>query len=225
MSDPRTESNAAQPPPEPSNGGPAGVDATSDEMLLLGARMRDEAALLTLFDRYGGLLYTLALRVVGDRALAEDVTHDVFLRCWHGLDEYDATHGTLPAWLLGIARRRAVDVVRSRQLQPRPPEIEPLTEFGASGPEVPGSEPEASGADDDAPVRARVREALGEIPDSGRAAVELAYFGGLTQAEVAKALGEPDGAVRVRIRDGLRRLRRLLAPVVDDGPGRTGGAP
>lgn len=85
---------------------PADADVTSDEMLLLGARLRDETALGMLYDRYGGLVYALALRIVGDRDLAEEVAHDVLIRCWHDSEQYDRSRGTLPGWLLGMARQR-----------------------------------------------------------------------------------------------------------------------
>ena len=209
MSDPRTELSAAPPPAEPSSGGPAGVDAISDEMLLYGARQRDETALLMLYDRYGGLVYTLALRILGERTLAEEVTQDVFLRCWHGLEEYDATGGTLPVWLLGIARSRAIEALRGHQPDATPREREPLVEAGQRQPEV-------SERTDDVALRGMVQEALAELSEPQRAAIESAYYGGLTQTDVAARLGEPPGAVKNGIRDGVRRLRRLLAPIVDD---------
>src|SRR6185436_5106605 len=127
MSDPRTEPGTAQPPVQPSSGGPAGADASSDEMLLLGARMRDASALGLLFDRYGGLVYTLALRIVGERDLAEEVTQDVFLRCWHGLEQHDPAHGTPGGWLLGVTRGRALERVRGQQLRGGVGEDEPPT--------------------------------------------------------------------------------------------------
>ena len=221
MSDPRTEPSAA-PPVEPSGGGPAantpaGVDATADEALLGGARRRDEAALLGLFDRYGGPLYTLALRIVGDRDLAEEVMQDVFLRCWHGPEEFDAARGTLAGWLLGIARGRAIEVLRGRRSAAGPREQ-------PSSPEFDEHRPEAGDRADDIALRGMVEEALGELAEPQRAAIEQAYYRGLTQAEVADRLGEPPGAVKTRIRDGVRRLRRLLAPIVDDSALR-GGTP
>lgn len=118
MSDPRTEPSAARPPDEPptvpSSSVAGGPELTSDEMLLRGVRLRDETALSMLYDRYGGLVFTLALRVLGDRELAEEVMQDVFLRCWHGLEQYDTARGRLAGWLLGITRNRAIDVLRGR---------------------------------------------------------------------------------------------------------------
>jgi RNA polymerase sigma-70 factor (ECF subfamily) len=217
MSDPRTEPSAAQPPDEPSGSVPDGTEAASDEMLLLGARLRDESALAMLYDRYGGLVFTLALRVLGDRDLAEEVMQDVFLRCWHGLEQYDAARGTLPGWLLGIARNRSIDLLRGRQHQARLREREPLPEPGELEPGTPDRAEEVV-------LRAMVGQALTELSEPQREAIELAYYGGLTQAEVADQLGEPLGTIRTRIRDGLRRLRRMLAPIVDVSAAREGGA-
>jgi RNA polymerase sigma-70 factor (ECF subfamily) len=225
MSEPRIEPSDALPPVEPSSGGPvggvpSGLDATSDETLLQGARQRDETALLGLYDRYGGLVYTLARRIVGERDLAEEVTQDVFLRCWQGLEEHDAARGTLPVWLLGIARSRAFEVLRGRQGQTGRRDGEPLPESG----ERAAHRPEAPVHADDTALGREVGEALAELSEPQRAAVELAYYGGLTQTEVADRLGEPLGAVKTRIRDGVRRLRRLLASIVDDGTVRGGGS-
>ena len=117
MSDPRTESSAAKPPCQPSTEDSTGLAGSSNEMLLHGVRLRDPSALGALFDRHGGLVYTLARRIVGDRDLAEEIALDVFLRCWHGLEQYDPTHGTLPAWLLGVTRGRAVNLLRGRRAE------------------------------------------------------------------------------------------------------------
>jgi RNA polymerase sigma-70 factor (ECF subfamily) len=201
MSDPSTESSAAAP-------SETAVEA-SDEILLLGARFRDEDALTALHDRYGGLVFTLALRIVGDHDLAEEVTQDVFLRCWHGLAQYDSLRGTLPSWLFGITRNRAIGLLRGRQDQAPLREHAPLSDEGTHEPSTPDG-------NDDSPVRAAVGQALAELSGPQREAIELAYYGGLTQTEVADQLGEPPGAVKTRIRDGLRRLRRVLAPMLGD---------
>ena len=143
MSDPRTEPSAARPPDEPptvpSSSVAGGPELTSDEMLLRGVRLRDETALSMLYDRYGGLVFTLALRVLGDRELAEEVMQDVFLRCWHGLEQHVAARGRLAGWLLGITRNRAIDVLRGRQHQARPRESASLPEPGEREPGAPDS--------------------------------------------------------------------------------------
>ena len=217
MSDPRTDPSAARPPDESSIDGPDRGEAASDEKLLLGARLRDESALAGLYDRYGGLVFTLALRIVGDRDLAEEVMQDVFLRCWHGLEQFDASRGSLPGWLLGIARNRAIDVLRGRQHQARLREREPLPEPG-------DWEPATADRSDEVVLYTLVGQALAELSEAQREAIELAYYGGLTQTEVAQQLGEPLGTIKTRIRDGLRRLRRVLAPVVEVASVGEGGA-
>jgi RNA polymerase sigma-70 factor (ECF subfamily) len=209
MSDQHAEPSAAQPPDA--------FELVSDELLLHGVRFRDESALAALYDRYGGLVFTLALRVVGDRALAEEVMQDVFLRCWHGLEQYDASRGRLSGWLLGITRNRAIDVLRGRQHQARLREAEPLPEEGQL-------EPRSPDRAEDVVLYATVGQALAELSEPQREAIELAYYGGLTQAEVAAQLGQPLGTVKTRIRDGLRRLRDLLGPVLDASTAREGGA-
>jgi RNA polymerase sigma-70 factor, ECF subfamily len=181
-----------------------GVPA-SDRLLLLGARRRDEAALAGLYDRYGGLVFTLALRIVGDRDLAEEVMQDVFLRCWHGLDQFDEGRGTLASWLMGITRNRAIDLLRGRQHQARLRENAPLPDTGLA-------EPSTADASEEVVLRETVGRALAELSEPQRQAIELAYYGGLSQSEVAVQLGQPLGTVKTRVRDGLLRLRRILSP-------------
>ena len=217
MSDPHAEPSTIVPEEEPSSRPPTGAPLVSDELLLPGLRMRDEQALGQLYDRYGETVFTLALRVVGDRNLAEEVTQDVFLRCWNGLDQFDATRGTVPAWLFSITRDRAIDAVRGREGRERPDERDTVTAPAASE-AMPRDR-----ADGDA-MRAMVGQALNELAEPQRTAIELAYYGGLTQTEVATRLDQPLRAVKIRIRDGLRRLRRALAPLTERAPARDGGA-
>ena len=129
----------------------------SDHALLCGIQNRDERALADLYDRYGRLLFTLALRIVGDRAMAEEVLQDTFLRCWEAAAQYD------------------------------------------------------------------VAAALRELPDAQRQAIELAYYGGLTQSEISRVQAEPIGTVKTRMRAALDRLRRVLGRAID-GTGGAGGA-
>ncbi len=209
MSDPSAELSAATSADD--------VGTASDELLLLGIRMRDETALAALYDRYSSLVFTLALRMLQDGALAEEVVQDVFVRCWHGLEQYDRARGTLPGWLLGITRNRAIDVLRGRQHQARLRERTPLIDSGPTEPSTPDRGEEVA-------LRATVVQALAELSPPQREAIELAYYGGLTQSEVAAQLSQPLGTVKTRIRDGLRRLRRVLAPTIDGHMAGAGGA-
>jgi len=179
------------------------VDA-GDHELLQRMRQGDESALEALYARYGGLVYTLALRIVGDPELAREVLQDTFLRCWDAGDAYDPARGRVPWWLMGIARNRAIDLLRSRPHQARLREREPL---GREAVERPGH-----GTPDDAVLRRAVADALRDLSVPQREAVELAYYGGLTQAEIAKALGTPLGTVKSRTREAMERLRRALGP-------------
>ena len=171
----------------------------------------DESALEALYVRYGGLVYTLALRIVGDRELAREVLQDVFLRSWDGREAFDPARGRVPWWLMGIARNRAIDLLRSRSHQARLREGEPLAR----------GEHEAAGADPEEIllVRRAVTEALGHLSAVQREAIELAYYGGLTQAEIARKLGEPLGTVKSRTREAMDRLRHALAPLIGASEG------
>lgn len=209
MSDPHAESGAAQ--------HEDGVAAASDDMLLLGIRMRDENALAALYDRYASLVYTLALRMVHDHGTAESVMQDVFVRCWHGLERFDRTQRTLPGWLLAMTRRRALEVVRA----PRPPDRARRRRVVA-GPLVTESAAEERGAS--AALRSAVMQAFAELSPPQREAIELAYFEGLSQSEMAARLGHSVGTVKVRLRDGVRRLRRLLGPTLDGQAAGAGAA-
>lgn len=173
-------------------------------------RARDETALEELYDRYGGLLYTLALRIVGDHELAEEVMQDTFLRCWEGAEQYNPARGRVAGWLMGVARNRAIDLLRSRPHQARLREREPLPPSGAPG------EPGQPDSTELVLLRQTVSAALDGLSTVQRQAIELGYYGGLTQVEIAATLGEPLGTVKTRTRDGLERLRHLLGPLVQE---------
>jgi RNA polymerase sigma-70 factor, ECF subfamily len=188
------------------------IPESPDDGDLLGRMRRgDESALETLYARYGGLVYTLALRIVGDPELAREVLQDTFLRSWDGRASYDSTRGRVPWWLMGIARNRAVDLLRSRSHQARLREHDPLP----AG--VPDAVPPHS---DVIGLRGAVASALEGLSAVQRQAVELAYYGGLTQEEIARTLGEPLGTVKSRTREAMERLRGLLWPII--GPTREG---
>ena len=179
-----------------------------DEELMLFLCRRDVQAFETLFDRYGDLVYAVAYRVIGDAAAAEDAVQDVFLRLWRRPDSYDIDRGRFLTWLLSIARNRAIDERRSRGRRQK----------HEASPAVP---PETTGGTDpfDDPVRAAVladereavRRALALLPSEQRQVIELAYFAGLTQQEIATQLQQPLGTVKTRIRLGMQKLRVTLA--------------
>jgi RNA polymerase sigma-70 factor, ECF subfamily len=185
----------------------AGAGEPVDPELLRRMRLGDESALEALYARYGGLIFTLALRIVGDPELAREVLQDTFLRCWDGSDSFDAGRGRVAGWLMGIARNRAIDLLRSRPHQARLREREQLA--AAIGqptqPEAPGS----------LTMRHAVASALQGLPIAQRQAIELAYYGGLTQTEIARELGTPLGTIKSRTREAMDRLRTLLWPLIE----------
>ena len=181
----------------------------ADDALLLAVRGRNQAALRSLYERYAGLVYTVALRIVGDRELAQEVLQDVFLRCWERADTFRPERGHLGGWLIGIARNRSVDLLRSRQHQARLREEAFRTLDGA---EDNHSQPDAM---DQLALRQAMKTALEALPAVQRRTIELAYFSGFTQAEIAEVTATPLGTVKTRIRDGMQRLRSLLRPLLD----------
>jgi RNA polymerase sigma-70 factor (ECF subfamily) len=186
-----------------------GIEEPADLELLRRMRLGDESALEALYTRYGGLVFTLALRIVGDPELAREVLQDTFLRSWDGRETYDSGRGRVPWWLMGIARNCAIDMLRSRPHQARLREQERPTS-GAHADEA-----AESGTADAVALRRTVTQALAGLTDVQREAIELAYYGGLTQAEIAHHLGQPLGTIKSRTRDAMERLRALLQPLID----------
>jgi RNA polymerase sigma-70 factor, ECF subfamily len=182
--------------------------AASDANLVVSiARFRQEA-LAEAYRRHAGASFGLAQRITGDRALAEEVVQEVFLRLWNQPDKFDAERGTLRSFLLAQTHGRSVDLVRSESSR-RAREEREARMTAESGYDL---EREVW----DLTLAEHVREALAELNDGERSAIELAYFGGHTYREVATMLDEPEGTVKSRIRSGLGRLRGAL---VDTGVG------
>jgi RNA polymerase sigma-70 factor (ECF subfamily) len=173
---------------------------------------RDLAAFEHLYDRYGDLVHSVVMRVVGDRYIAEDVTQDVFLRVWRKPEQFDLDRGKFTTWLLSIARNRSIDERRSRgrrlrhEAMPSPAEEEDPLLSVSDETEDPA---QASVVADD---QRAVRAALATLPPEQRLAIQLAYFGGMTQQEIANQLGQPLGTVKTRIRLGMQKMRGTLEP-------------
>lgn len=182
---------------------------TLDAELVARLAAGDEAALGPLYDRYGKLVYSLALRVVRDAAAAEEVTQEVFVRLWRNAASFEPARGRAHAWLMRITHNLALNEVRRRQSRPVAAE---KYDWEAAGAAVVDQATERDPAQV-AWLRERavaVRKAIAQLPAPQRQAIELAFFGGLSQAEVAAAVGDPLGTVKSRIRVGMQRLRELL---------------
>lgn len=183
---------------------PGDRQPAADLALLHAIRARDEEALLALYDRYQRLLFSLALRIVGDRETAEEVLQDVFVRVWDGSAGFDGQRGNVSAWLFGITRNRAIDVLRSHHHRSRQRERDPLPEYARDD--------DGSDLAEWTALRITVRQALDALPPERRVPVELVYFGGMTHREAAVALGQPLGTTKGRIRAAMEQLRAILEP-------------
>lgn len=175
----------------------------SDRVLVARVLRREEGALDQIYTRYGRLVYAIALRITGDIPAAEEVVQDVFQAVWQSIASFQPD-GNFVAWLIGIARHRAIDATRSRRFRSRSRE-EVLDD------ERIGSAGFGDGQHDHLLLRAAVRQALLELPPAQRQAIELAFYGGLTHAEIAAQLGQPIGTIKSRLRIGMVRLRDLLS--------------
>lgn len=160
-------------------------------------------ALDELYDRYRTMAYSIALRVTGDATLAEDVLQDAFLGAWRHAGRYAEGRGSVKTWLMAIVHHRAIDAIRRRRPTTALPEREDAPPPALTLPDVWGEVSAALDAD-------TVRGALGQLPEAQREAIELAYFGGLTQQEIAARTGAPLGTVKGRMRLGLLSMRRVL---------------
>jgi RNA polymerase sigma-70 factor (ECF subfamily) len=183
-------------------------DRVADERALARMARGDRDALAELYDRHVRLIFSLALRILQDRAEAEDVVQDVFTQAWTQAARYDTGRGAVAAWMLMLTRSRAIDHLRSKQ----------------AGAERPVDLKDAANIPDTAMPQdmqllsteqiAQVRKALAELPLAQRTALELAYYEGLTHSEIAKRLDEPLGTVKTRIRQAVIKLRESLTGTI-----------
>jgi RNA polymerase sigma-70 factor (ECF subfamily) len=180
-------------------------DSADELRLVERLRAQDQTALDTLYERYSKVVYAIALRIIGQAADAEDVVVDSFWQVWQQAASYDASRGQLRTWIVTIARSRALDRLRALRRSP----LADAEEVDVAGREIV--------ADDDpeqaawlAQQSSIVRTALASLPREQREALELAYYHGLSQSEVAERLGEPLGTIKTRIRLGMMKLREQL---------------
>jgi RNA polymerase sigma-70 factor (ECF subfamily) len=170
-----------------------------DLKLIAAVRSGDEDGMAQLYDRYSGIVYSVALRVLGDTGAAEDVLQEVFMQLWRTPAAFDSARGSLGAWLVVIARNRAIDALRKRR-----PESD-VEEVVISLP---------CHLDDETARKQlieRVRAAMSGMPQEQSAALDMAFFQGLTHTEIARSTGEPLGTIKTRIRSALMTLRKAVA--------------
>jgi RNA polymerase sigma-70 factor (ECF subfamily) len=175
----------------------------------------DLGALDRLYEQYGAMAFSIAYRITGDRSAAEDVVQDAFLGAWRNAGRYADARGSVRTWLLSIVHHRAIDAIRRRRPTVELPDPETILPDALTL-------PDAWGDVELRLDRAAVQAALTQISDVQREAIELAYFGGLTQTEIAERTGAPLGTVKGRLRLGLQGLRAALLPL-DDREGGGGG--
>ncbi len=182
----------------------------TDDVLVARLEHGDAAALELLYDRYVRQCFGLALKILGDTALSEEVVQEVFLKVWANPTRYSAQKGQFVSWLLSVVHHRCIDELRRRsrtEVALETPEGGNLLSTEADNSLGPGEQVWV------AEQQRVVRKALLDIPDSQREVLELAYFRGLSQSEIATRLGQPLGTVKTRMRSGLQRLRTIIEPL------------
>ena len=181
----------------------------SDEALVALVARGDEAALAELYDRVGRVAYGLAFRVLRDDRLAEDAVQEAFLGVWRTAASFSADRAKASTWILTLVHRRAVDLVRREERRRADPLDEATSDLATS-----------ESAEDAAWLgfeRERVQAGLRQLPHAQREAIELAYYGGFSQSELAERLGVPLGTIKSRMFAGLTRLRELLQDGAEEG--------
>jgi RNA polymerase sigma-70 factor (ECF subfamily) len=186
----------------------SGVNGSNAEDAALIRRMvdADETALGALYDRWVRSLYSLVLHLLRDPDEAEDVVEETFWQAWRKADSYEPSRGAVSTWLLTIGRRKALDRLRARKRN-REDSIESESGFADLPSPSPDPESRAEGSD----LREHVRAALRELPNEQREVLELGYFSGLSQAEIAEKTGQPLGTVKTRMRLAMQKLREPLS--------------
>jgi RNA polymerase sigma-70 factor, ECF subfamily len=182
------------------------AERLADEELMPLIGEKDPEAFEVFYDRHGGAAYSLAYRIVGEKAAAEDVTQEAFISIWKSGARFDRARGSVRSWMLSIVRNRAIDALRSRAGKA------PKLTFDDDA--VLEQRPSEQLTDDEAMRRetaGELRGALQELPGDQSKVIELAYFGGFSQSEISRMLGVPLGTVKGRMRLGLEKIRGELA--------------
>jgi RNA polymerase sigma-70 factor, ECF subfamily len=187
-----------------------GLDGVGDARLVVALARRRTDALAEVYRRHAGAILGLAMRVLGDLRLSEEVVQEVFLGLWNAPDRFDPDRGSLRSYLLAQTHGKSVDLVRAEVARRGREEREARLRAEA-GYDLEREVLDLTMAD-------RVRRTMAELPEPERRAIELAYFGGQTYREVAVTLGEPEGTIKTRIRTGLKRMRASLQEAGVDEP-------
>jgi len=189
----------------------AHIEESNDSELAARMAQRDRSAFEQLYDRYASKAFGLVLRLLGDRAVSEDVLQESFWRAWQRASSYDPTRASFSSWMLSIAHHTAIDELRRRRSRTKPDDVElDATEDGETRDIEDGQADVAETAWSNV-ISENVRIAIEGLPKSQRRVIELAYFGGFTRQEIAAQLQEPLGTVHTRVRLGLLKLRETLA--------------
>jgi RNA polymerase sigma-70 factor, ECF subfamily len=177
------------------------ADELDDGHLMSAIRAGNQDAMAQIYDRYSSVVYSVALRVLGDSAAAEDVLQEIFLQLWRNPSSFDASRGNLAPWLAVIARNRALDILRKRRPQS---EIEETTV---------SVEVDLASDAERKRMTTKIRSILRQMPAAQRSALEMAYFEGYSHSEISEKTGEPLGTIKTRIRTGLMLLRKAVESI------------
>ena len=193
------------------------TEPDSDESLLPRIATGDERALGALYDRHCTISYSLALAILKEPADAEEAVGDTFAQIWRAASDFDSRRGSVPGWIATITRSRALDQLRTRKrtalmMDQASAAHDVDANLFSPNPLATPDEDAESGE-----LRVQVQMALAELPATQREVLELAYFGGLSQSEIATRLGQPLGTVKTRVRSAMDKLRLVLAPVRSQG--------
>jgi RNA polymerase sigma-70 factor, ECF subfamily len=183
---------------------PVPADSTTAVHLIKRVGNQDREAFSQLYERFSTLVFTLAMRMLKIHSDAEDLLQEVFVQVWRQAQGYSAERGSPEAWIINIARSRAIDKIRSIRRMEKSFVLTDDPARAESGKNV-----ESSAAESE--TRLTMNAALANLPETQRRVLELAYFDGLTQTEIAKRLAEPLGTVKTRMRSGIQRLREIVS--------------
>jgi RNA polymerase sigma-70 factor, ECF subfamily len=187
-----------------------GVDPEnySDAELVQRMAEGDVVALEELYSRYARPVFSFAVRIVGDNLVAEEILQEAFVRAWRQAERFEFSRGSFPSWLLSITHNLAIDEVRRRQRRPQRADSVDIADVLQQEVDESANVEEAAEATE---LRERIQGAMRQLPDAQRRVIELAYFEGLTQREIAAMLEEPLGTIKTRMRLAMQKLKEYLA--------------